>query len=54
MSEINHSVPRLTEKQEKRFWGKVVKGGPNECWKSMIGFAEAGLNAVWRAERRKA
>lgn len=53
MSEINHSVPRLTEKQEKRFWGKVVKGGPNECWLWTAGCYGIGYGCFAPTRTRK-
>lgn len=27
-----HPIPRLTEKQLERFWARVQRRGPDECW----------------------
>ncbi len=56
MAEPHLTAPTLTEKQIARFWGKVAKGEPGECWLwqacvdrkgyGLVGFTVSKMNSI--------
>ena len=57
MTIAHRSIPPLSPQDEKRFWNKVQKGKPDECWEWRAGRISAGYgefvigNHVFRAHR---
>ena len=44
--------PALTEKDRSRFWAKVDKAGPDDCWEWNAGRTGSGGYGVLKAQRR--
>ncbi len=40
-------IPELTKKDKARFWSKVNKGSPDECWEWNAGRDKGGYGVFW-------
>jgi len=54
MPKAHRKLPQLTPQDTHRFWSKIDKRGPDECWPWKAGHFDRGYGAFWLLDRNVA